>query len=137
VKNNMLVLLNRPEDIESHLSELIDIAKTHEIASISLVRVSPPFGSRTRSRVAPHKLNMATRMSDEAVTRYLFKIADTLHEEGVDCEPISSSISAMEINRFIEKHDFHLIVRVEGRSGLSRWSAEGLIGTRVVPMNNT
>ena len=137
MKNNMLVLFNHPEDIESHLSELKEIAKTHEIVKISLARVSPPFGSRIRSRVAPHKLDMATRMSDESASRYLSTIARALRAENVDCELISTGIPATEINSFIEKHDFHLIVRVEGRTGLSRWSAEGLIGTRVVGMNNT
>ncbi len=131
----MLVLMNRL-DIEGHLSELREIAKTHGITNITLARVLTPFGSRIRSRVAPHKLGMAARMSDESAGRYLSKIAHTLSAGDINVELISAGILAGEINRFIEKHNFHLIVRAEGRSGLSRWSAEGLIGTRAVPMNN-
>ena len=75
-------------------------------------------------------------MSDEAASRYLSKIAHALSAGDINVEPISTGIPAAEINKFIEKHDFNLIVSAEGRSGLSRWPAEGLIGTRTVPMNN-
>ena len=136
MKNNMLVLLNCPEDIESHLSELREIAKTHEITNITLARVVTPFGSRIRSRVAPHKLDMAARMSDEAASRYLSKIAHALSAGDINVELTGTGIPAAEINKFIEKNDFDLIVGVGGRSGLSRWPAEDLIGTRTVLMND-
>ncbi len=134
MKNNMLVLLDRPEDIEGRLSELREIAKTHGIRKISLVRVLLPFNSRVRSRVAPHKLDMAAQMSDEAVSRYLSGIAHTLSAEDINVEPIISGIPATDINRFIEKRKFHLIVKIGESSALSRWSAEGLPGIRTVLM---
>ncbi len=128
MKNNMLVLLNRLEDIESHLSELREIAKTHGITNITLARVLTPFGSRIRSRVAPHKLDMAARMSDEAASRYLSKIADTLRGEGVDCDPISTGIPAKRLDDFIKKNNIDLVLTSDGRSGLCRWPSGGLTG---------
>jgi hypothetical protein len=98
----MLVLLNRPEDIEGRLSELRKIAKTHGIAKVYLATVSRAFGSRARSIVAPHKLDVAARMSDAAASKYFSKIADELRTEGVHVEPISASIPAGEIDDFIE-----------------------------------
>jgi len=122
----MLVLLNRPEDIESHLAGLREIAKTHGIAKVYLARVSRAFGSRARSVVAPHKLDMAARMGDAAASKYLSKIADDLRTEGVDVEPISAGIPAREIDKFIEKNEIDVIVTSNGRSGLSRWPSTGL-----------
>ena len=126
----MLVLINRL-DIESHLSEIREIAKTHGIAKMYLAKVSPDFGSRVRSIVAPHKLDMAARMSDEAASKYLSKIADTLREEGIDCEPISTSIPAKRLDDFIEKNNIDLVLTSDGRSGLCRWPSGGLIGRHV------
>jgi multicomponent Na+:H+ antiporter subunit E len=156
----MLVLLNRL-DIDSCLSELKKITITHGItkvylASVSsvftsrsgstvltreldteerikvyLARVSRAFGSRIRSRVAPHKLDMAAKMSDEAANKYLSKIADFLRAEGIDAEPVSTSISVTELGKFITKNNIDLIVSDDGHSGLRRWPSESLIGRNV------
>ncbi len=75
-------------------------------------------------------------MSDESAGRYLSRIARTLSSGDIKVEIISTGILATDINNFIEKHNFHLIVRAEGSSGLSRWSAESLAGIRAIPMNN-
>lgn len=74
----MLALLNRPEDNEGHLTELREIAKTQGMAKVYLARVSHAFCSRVRSIVAPHKLDMAARMSDAAVGKYLSRMVDEL-----------------------------------------------------------
>lgn len=121
----MLVLANRL-DIEGHLSEIKEIAKTHGITKIYLAKTSPDFSSRVRSIVAPHRLDMVARMSDEATSRYLSKIADTLREEGIDCEPIRASIPAKRIDDFIKESDVDLVLTSDGRSGLCRWSSKGL-----------
>lgn len=128
----MLVLLNRPEDIEGRLSELREITKTHGIAKVYLARISRAFGSRARSTVAPHKLDMAARMSDAAASKYLSKIADDLRPEGVDVELISAGIPAVEIDKFIEKNDIDLIVTTDGRSGLCRWPGRDLVRRHVL-----
>jgi len=99
----MLVLLNRPEDIEGHLSELREITKMQGIAKVYLAKVPRAFRSRARSIVAPQKLDMAARMSDAAAGKYFSKIANDLRAEGVDIEPISAGIPAVEIDKFIEK----------------------------------
>ncbi len=115
---SMLVLLDRPEDIEGRLSELREIAVKHKVTKVYLARVSRTFGSRVRSIVAPHKLDMATRMGDEAASRYLSKIADELRKGGLDVEAISASIPVGEIARFIEKSNIDLFVGAEGFSEL-------------------
>ena len=90
----MLVLLNRPEDIEAHLSELREIAKKHGIEKVYLARVTPPFSSRVQDRVAPALLDMMAQMSDAAASKHLSKIADDLRKEGIDAEPISAGMPA-------------------------------------------
>ena len=127
---NMLVLLNRPEDIEHRLPQLREIAVTHKVAKVYLARVSRTFGSRARSIVAPHKLDMAAQMGDAAASRYLSKIADDLRTSGVNAEPISTGILATEIEEFIDKNDFDLIVSTEGLSKLCR-RPESLTGRHV------
>ena len=121
----MLVLLNRPEDIDGHLVELKEIAKTQGIAEMNLARVSRAFVSRARSIVALHKLDMAARMSDAAVSKYLSKIADDLRTEGIDVEPIGTGIPAVEIDEFIRRNDIDLIVTTHGRSGLHQRLTKG------------
>ncbi len=121
----MLVLLNRPEDIESHLSELREITKMQGIAKVYLTKVSRAFRSRARSIVAPQKLDMAARMSDTAAGKYFSKIANDLRAEGVDIEPISAGIPAVEIDKFIDKKGIDLIVTTSRRSGLHQWPASG------------
>jgi len=121
----MLVLLNRPEDIESHLPELTEIAKMQGIATVYLAKVSRAFRSRSRSIAAPHKLDMATRMGDAAAGKYFSKIVDDLRTEGVDIEPISPGIPAMELDKFIEIEDIDLIVTTDGRSELCQWHVRG------------
>jgi hypothetical protein len=116
--NNMLVLLNRLEIIEDYLSKIREIAKTHGIEKVYLARVSCAFGSRIRSRVAPHKLDMAAKMSDEAASRYLSKVADDLRKDGLDVEPITAGIPAKGIHDFIKKNNVNLIVSDEGHSEL-------------------
>lgn len=128
----MLVLLNRPEDIEVHLSELREIAKTHGIVKVYLANVSRAFGSRARSIAAPHKLDMAARLSDAAASKYFSKIADDLRTEGVDVEPISAGIPAVEIDKFIEKNEIDVIVTSDGRSGLCSWLGAGLPGRHML-----
>jgi len=128
----MLVLLNRPEDVEGRLSELREIAKTHGIAKMYLARVSRAFGLRVRSIVAPHKLDMAARICEAAASKYLSKIADDLRTEGIEVEPISAGIPAVEIDKFIEKNDIDLIVTTDGRSGLCRWPGRDLVGRHVL-----
>ena len=121
----MLVLLNRPEDIDSHLADLKKIAKTQGIAKVYLTRVSRAFSSRARSIVVPHKLDMVARMSYAAASKYLYKIADDLRTEGIDVEPIGTGISAGEIDEFIRRNDIDLIVTTHGRSGLQQRLAKG------------
>jgi len=121
----MLVLLNRPEDIDGHLVELKEIAKTQGIAKMNMARVLRAFGSRARSIVASHKLDTAARMSNAAASGYLSKIADDLRTEGVDIEAISAGIPAVEIDKFIRKNDIDLIVTIDGRSGLCQWPTRG------------
>ncbi len=127
---SMLVLLDRPEDIESRLSELREIAVKHKVAKVYLARVARTFGSRVRSIVAPHKLEMAARMSDDAASRYLSVISDKLRTGGIDVEPISTGILATEIKEFIDKNNFDLIVSTEGLSRLCR-RPESLTGRHV------
>lgn len=127
----MLVLLNRPEDIEGRLSELREIAITHGITKMYLARVLRPFGSRVRSIVAPHKLDIAVRMSDAAASKRLSQIAEALCKEGIDAEPISPGIPAEKIDEFIENNDIDLIVSGDGRSGLCRWLSGSLSGSHV------
>ncbi len=121
----MLVLMNRL-DIESHLSELREIIKTHGIAKVYLAKASPDFSPRARSIVAPHRLDMVAQMSDEAVSRYLSQITNTLREEGIDYEPISASIPIKRLDDFINRNDIDLVLTSDGRSGLSRWFSKGL-----------
>ena len=128
----MLVLLNRPEDIEGRLPELREIAITHGIAKVYLARLSRAFGSRARSIVAPHKLDMAARMSDAAADQYFAKIADDLCTEGLDVEPISAGIPAVEIDKFVEKNEISVIVTSDGRSGLCCWPSTGIPGRHVL-----
>ena len=131
----MLVLLNRPEDIEGHLMELKEIARTQGIAKVNLARVSRAFGSRARSIVVPHKLDMVARMSDAAASKYLSKITDDLRTEGIDGEPIGTGIHAVEIDEFIRRNDIDLIVTTHGRSGLHQRLAKGFtIDADAVPM---
>jgi nucleotide-binding universal stress UspA family protein len=127
---SMLVLLDRPEDIEGRLSELREIAVKHKVAKVYLARVSRTFGSRVRSIVAPHKLDMAARMSDAAASKHLSRIADALGTSGVNAEPISTGILASEIKEFIDKNNFDLIVSTEGLSRLCR-RPESLTGRHV------
>ncbi len=126
----MLVLINRL-DIERHLSEIREIAETHGIAKTYLARVSPDFGSRVRSIVAPHKLDMVARMSDAATSKYLSQIAAALREDGIDCETIGNSIPAKNLDDFIEKNNIDLVLTSDGRSGLCRWPSGGLVGRHV------
>jgi len=121
----MLVLLNRPEDIEGHLPELSEIALMHGIAKVYLARLSRAFGSRARSIVARHKLDIAAKMGEAAASRYFLKIADDLRTDGLDVEPISTGISAAEIDEFVEKNEISVIVTSDGRSGLCQWSVRG------------
>jgi nucleotide-binding universal stress UspA family protein len=116
--NNLLVLLNRLETIEDYLSKIREIAKTHGIEKVYLTRISRAFGSRVRSRVAPHKLDMAAKMSDDAADRYLAKVADDLRKDGLDVEPIASGIPAKGIDAFIKKNNIDLIVSDDGHSEL-------------------
>ena len=136
MKNNMLVLLNCPEDIESHLQEIREIAQKYEIGHISLARITFPFGTRVRNIVAPHKLEMAARMSDESVSRYLSRISLTLEVRDINVESVANGIPATDINRFIEKHNFHLIVKIGESPVLSHWSAKSLVGIHTIPVKN-
>lgn len=115
---SMLVLLNRPEDIEDRLSELQEIAINHKVEKIYLASISRAFGSRVRSRVSPQKLDMAVQMSNEATGRYLAIIANTLRERGVDAEVINRSIPTEEVDQFVQKSNFDLLVGAEGFSKL-------------------
>ena len=128
----MFVLLNRPEDIEGRLPELKDIAITHRIKKLYVARILRPFGSRARRIVAPHKLDLAAQISDAATSNYFSKIADDLCTEGVEVEPICTSIPAVEIDKFIDKNDVDLIVTTDGRSGLCRWPSRDLVGRHVL-----
>ena len=121
----MLVLLNRPEDIDGHLVELKEMVKTQGIAKMNLARILRAFGSRTRSIVAPHKLDMAARMSDAAASKYLSKIANYLRTEGIDVEPIGTGITAVEIDEFIRRNDIDLIVTTHGHSELHQRLTKG------------
>ncbi len=123
----MLVLMNRL-DIEGHLSELREIAKTHGIAKVYLAKASPDFSSRARSIVAPHKLDMAARMSDEAASKYLSTIADALSKEGIEVVPIGIDIPFEKVEEYIKKNNIHLVLTSDGRSGLCSWPSAGLTG---------
>lgn len=128
----MLVLLNRLDDIEGHLLELREIAITHRIAKVYLARVSRAFGSMVRRIMAPHKLDMATRMSDVAASKYLAKIADDLRTDRIDVEPISTGIPYGEIDEFIERNEIDLVVTSDGRLGLCSWTGAGLAGRHIL-----
>lgn len=128
----MLVLLNRPEDINVHLPELREIASVHGIAKVYLARVLRPFDSRVGSVVSPHKLDMAVRMNEAATSKYLSKMADDLRTEGMDVEPVNIGIPAVEIDEFIEKNELNLIVTSDGTSKLCRWPSTGLLGRHVL-----
>jgi nucleotide-binding universal stress UspA family protein len=150
----MLVLLNRL-DIEERLPELRDIIMTQGVGRVYLasvpsafgwsaqsiaphklppvervvvylVRVSRAFSARVRSRVAPHKLDLAARMGDAAANKYLSKIADALYAEGVEAVPIGVSIPTEKIGEYIKRNNIDLVVTGDGRSGLCSWPSGGL-----------
>jgi len=75
----------------------------YKVAKVYLARVSRTFGSRVRSIVAPHKLDMAARMSDAAASKHLSGIADALGARGINAEPISTGILATEIEEEAEE----------------------------------
>lgn len=116
----MLVVMDCPEDIEGRLSELRGIAAKHKVEKVYLARVSRPFGSRVRSIVAPHRLDMAVQMSDAAANKHLFRMADILGRSGVKAEPISTGILATDLEEFINKNNFDIIVSIERLSKLYR-----------------
>lgn len=117
----MLVLLNHPEDIDTHLQELREIATTHGITKVYLARLSRAFGSRARSIVIPHKLDMATHLSDAAVHQYLSSIAVEFRAGGLDAEPISAGLSATAIDSIVAENEISMVVTSDGRSGLCCW----------------
>ena len=127
----MLVLLNRPEEIDTHLTELREIAAAHGITKICLSRLSLSYGSRVRSIVAPHKLARAARMSDAAANNYLFKIAEDLRNEGLDIETVSTGIPITEIDGFVKKNEVNMVVTSDGRLGMCRWSSAVSLGIQV------
>ena len=117
--NRMLILLDRL-DIEGYLPELGDIAKSHKIAKMYLARITPDYGARVRSIVAPHKLEMAEQMTDAAAGRYLDRIADALREKGLEFEIISRGMRPDKIDDFIRANEIDLIVSMEKGSDLSQ-----------------
>ncbi len=123
----LLVLLNRL-DIEGHLPEIIEITKTHGVVRVYLAKASPEFGSRVRTILPAHKLDMAARMGDMAVGRYLAQIADTLRKRGIDCDYVSTGIPAKKLDDFMKSNGIDLVLSSDGRSGLCCWPGGGLSG---------
>jgi len=108
----MLVLLNRPEDIDGRIPELKDIAVTHGVVKVYLARLSRDFGPRVRSVVVRHKLDMAARMGDAAADKYLRRMAGVLCGQGLDCETISAGLPVERIGQWIGGSEMDLIVIV-------------------------
>ncbi len=116
---SMLVLLSRPEDIEGRLSELREIATKNRVEKVYLVSVSRAFSRGVRSIVSPHKLDTAARICDEAVSRYLSRIAGELGKEGFAVEAVRTRIPVGGIDGFIGKNNIDLLVSTENFSVLS------------------
>ncbi|MBI2860572.1 MAG: hypothetical protein HYX91_03575 [Chloroflexi bacterium] len=130
---DMLVLLDRPEDIEGRLEEIQQVAASHKVKRVYLARAPRAFGTRVRGMVAPHKLKLAVQMSAEATGIYLSRAARELSKGGLNVEVISASQE--EIDRLMGKSNIDLLIGVKGIAGSP--ACEGRLqaqtSTRAVP----
>jgi hypothetical protein len=130
--NKLLVLLNRPEDINGHVAELKEIAITHKIKKVYLARLSCSFGPRARCIITHSKLEAAARISDAAAGEYLEKIAEDFRSDKMEAESIPVGIQFGEIERFVKENGVGIIATSDGRSGLCHWLVTGLPSSHVL-----
>lgn len=130
----ILALLSRPEDLQSNMAGIKEIAKVQSAVKIILARIMRPFRSRIKSITSPHRLEFAGQISDGLAYTYTSYFLDEFRLSGIEVELMKPGLKMSEIRNFIADREIDLVVTIN-QSSLSKWPGKGLTQNQLLSMS--